>query len=72
VENIEFGPLEVNYFSICFWINATIDTVQKGVYVKIPKFILYNKGYEQIMPLTNYDRQLNSHSFFYIHQEKVD
>ena len=58
VENIEFGPLEVNYFSFCFWANATFDSGQQGMYVKIPKIILYNKENRQIMPLSSQDRKL--------------
>ena len=41
VKDIEFGPLEINYFSFCFWVNATFDSGQQGMYVKIPKIILY-------------------------------
>ncbi len=58
LKRIEFGPLEVYCFSICFWVNATVDAKQKGVYVKIPKVILYKKENEKIMPLSSDDRKL--------------
>lgn len=58
VKCIEVGPLEVNCFSICYWVNATVDAKQKGVYVKIPKVILYKKENEKIMPLSYDDRKL--------------
>jgi hypothetical protein len=58
LKDIEFGPLEVNYFSVCFWGNTTFDAEQKGIYVKIPKIILFNKENEKIMPLSSDDRRL--------------
>lgn len=57
LKNIEFGPMEVNYFSVCFWVNATFDAEQKGIYVKIPKIILFNKT-NNIMPFSNEDMRL--------------
>ena len=57
-DNIETGPWEVNCFSICFWINATVESKQRGIYVKIPKVIFYNKDNESIMPLSEEDKNL--------------
>jgi len=50
--------MEVNYFSVCFWVNTTFDAKQKGIYVKIPKRILFNKENEKIMPLSSDDKRL--------------
>ena len=55
---IEYGPLEINCFSICFWMETPLHNGRKGVYVKIPKIILYKKENEKIMPLSDDDRQL--------------
>tara|TARA_B100000519_G_C14251120_1_gene442457 strand:- start:1123 stop:2238 length:1116 start_codon:yes stop_codon:yes gene_type:complete len=57
-DNVEVGPWEVNCFSICFWINAIFKSEQKGIYVKIPKVIFYNKQNESIMPLSDKDKIL--------------
>jgi len=57
-DNIEIGPWEVNCFSICFWINAVVGSKQRGIYVKIPKVIFYNKDNESIMPLSKRDKIL--------------
>ncbi len=58
LKRIEFGPLEVNCFSICFWVNTIIDSEKQGVYIKIPKVILYKKENEKILPLSSDDRKL--------------
>ncbi len=54
-ENIEYGPLEINDFSICFGINVQGNSTPEGVYVKIPKADLYKKARREIMPLTDKD-----------------
>jgi hypothetical protein len=56
--SVERGPLEVNLFSVCFWMNTHEAGVQKGVYVKIPKRVLFQKGNEQVLPLSTADRTL--------------
>ena len=58
LKRIDYGPLEIYCFSICFWVSATDYRGQIGVYVKIPKIILYNKENERIMPLSDDDRKL--------------
>jgi len=71
LKRIEFGPLEVNCFSICFWVNTTFEAEQKGVYVKIPKVILYKKENEKILPLSYNDRKLAEdeyHSLGYLYK----
>jgi len=52
------SPLEVNCFSICFSLDVCDVDGQRGIYVKIPKMILYRKDKEHIMPLADADRQL--------------
>ena len=55
---LNHGPIEVNCFSICFWADFTGEHGKKGVYVKIPKFILYNKQNQGIMPVSGDDIKL--------------
>jgi len=57
-EGIEYGPMQINYFSICFWANVTDNGEKKGVYVKIPKVILFQKENDKIMPFCHEDREL--------------
>ena len=57
-EKINSGSLEINYFSICFWVNGVHHSGQIGVYVKIPKIILYKKEDKKILPLSDEDRKL--------------
>lgn len=58
LKRIDYGPLEINCFSICFWVNAISREGRRGVYVKIPKIILYRRENEKIMPLSDEDRTL--------------
>jgi hypothetical protein len=58
LRSIEYGPLEIYCFSICFWVNVISHRGPRGVYVKIPKIILYKKENEKIMPLSDDDREL--------------
>ncbi len=60
---LQYGPLEINCFSTCFWMNVSDGEGQSGVYVKIPKIILYNKKNEQIMPLSDNDRRLGEDEY---------
>ena len=30
LKNIEFGPMEVNYFSVCFWLKSTVNAKEIG------------------------------------------
>ena len=58
LKNMEFGPMQINYFSVCFWLKSKINSEQKkGVYVKIPKLILFNKN-NNIMPFSSEDKRL--------------
>lgn len=61
--NIDYGPLEINCFSICFWVNAKTKRGQRGIYVKIPKFVLYNKENEKIIPLSDADKKLAENEY---------
>lgn len=50
------GPLEINYFSICFRVDVAGGANSKGFYVKIPKVDLYATEKKDIFPLTGADR----------------
>jgi hypothetical protein len=55
--NVDYGPLEINDFSICFEVDVIGRTGPEGIYVKIPKENLYRKGSTNILPLTDNDRE---------------
>ena len=42
---VDHGSLETNAFSITFWVNFNGTHGTSSVYVKIPKFILYEKNF---------------------------
>ena len=54
--NIEYGPLEVNQFSICFRLSLTETDDYRELYVKIPKWDMYKETNRCIMPLTTADK----------------
>ena len=54
--HLEYIPLEINDFSICFGVNVVNDLSPRGIYVKIPKADLYKKEKRLIMPLSAEDR----------------
>ena len=56
--NVVCGPLEINCFSVCFWLTFVGKMGLKGVYVKIPKIILYNKENEKIIPFSYEEKKL--------------
>lgn len=54
-----FGPLEINCYSICFWIETISESVFFGAfYVKIPKIIFYDKSRHCLLDITAQDRVL--------------
>jgi len=55
LQRIDCGPLRINCFSACFPVNAISQQGQRGVYVKIPKIIFYNKEKEKIVPFSGED-----------------
>ncbi len=59
---VTYGPLEINDFSICFWLNVDGENGLRGVYVKIPKHDLFKKKRE-IYPLTDNDRNLSKEEY---------
>lgn len=63
LERIECGPLEINCFSVCFGVNAISHKDRRGVYVKIPKIILYRRENEKIMPLSDDDKELAENEY---------
>ena len=52
---VEYGPLEINAFSITFWVNFDGDYGMSSIYVKIPKFIFFDKKINFLTPLTQAD-----------------
>jgi hypothetical protein len=63
IKRIDYGPLEINDFSICFGITAIEEAGLKGIYVKIPKVDLYKKDNREIMPLTEEDRRFGEEEY---------
>ncbi len=49
------GPIEINYYSICFWLARNVKEGEDSVYVKIPKADALR---QTILPITNADRAL--------------
>lgn len=60
---IDRGPLQLNYFSATFWMDLKGQEGRRGVYVKIPKIILYAKACETITPLNDDDRILGENEY---------
>lgn len=60
----EFGPLEINDFSVCFGLNQLNEgKVTKGIYVKIPKDNFYKKFVQNILPIDDKDRILAENEY---------
>jgi len=59
-KDIRIGPLEINDFSICFWVEIHIANgrAKRSLYVKIPKADLYKKQKREILPLSDEDIKL--------------
>jgi len=54
----EHGPIVINAFSITFWIDYQGSDGKSSAYVKIPKYIFYNKKIDFLSPITKFDREL--------------
>ena len=63
ISKYEYGPLDINAFSITFWITLYGAFGLFSLYVKIPKIVFYNKGIDLKSPLTNADRVLASDEY---------
>jgi hypothetical protein len=50
------GPLEVNNFSICFWMEQQTKEESEGFYVKIPKSNFYLQPSRSPLPITDEDK----------------
>lgn len=59
----EHGPLEINGFSITFWVNFDGDFGKSSLYVKIPKIIWGNRNVNFNTPITESDRVLARNEF---------
>lgn len=57
------GPLEINDFSVCFWLEKRGDERGRGYYVKIPKMDLHKKEARNICPLSQADRALGKNEY---------
>ena len=55
---IDFGPLEINSFSICFWVDLDGPEGEDSIYVKIPKIIFYDQTKEDLNEISEDDRVL--------------
>ena len=55
---IDYGPMELNAFSITFWVNFNGNRGQHSIYVKIPKFIFYDKNIDFSSPISTTDREM--------------
>ena len=60
---VEYGPLEINAFSITFWVNFDGACGTSSIYVKIPKIIFYDKSKNFDSPITEADRDLAHKEF---------
>jgi len=60
---IKFGPLEVNCFSICFWIDVEGPRGEDSIYVKVPKIIFYDEAKTDLGEITEEDRLLAVNEF---------
>ena len=58
ISRYEYGPLEINAFSITFWVTLYGSDGPSSLYVKIPKIIFYDKAIDFKSPLTNTDKVL--------------
>ena len=55
---INHGPLEINAFSITFLASFHGLGGQNSVYIKIPKYIFYDKSIDFLSPISSSDRKL--------------
>ncbi len=55
---LEYGPLEINCFSICFWVDIDGVNGKNSLYIKIPKIIFYDENKQCISDLSDDDRKL--------------
>ena len=52
------GPIEINAFSITFWVNFLGESAVSKVYIKIPRYIIYDKNINSLAIFTEADRVL--------------
>jgi len=55
---LDHGPLEINSFSICFWVDIEGVNGVNNLYIKIPKIILYDESKQHINNLSAEDIKL--------------
>ncbi|MDC0083801.1 hypothetical protein OAI44_00020 [Oceanospirillaceae bacterium] len=55
---VDFGPLEVNCFSICFWVDLWGPKGSDSIYIKVPKIIFYDQNKEGLGDISEEDRIL--------------
>ena len=58
LEIINYGELELNAFSITFWIDFKGNKGISSVYLKIPRYIFYDKSIDFLTPITESDKEL--------------
>lgn len=59
----DYGPLEINAFSITFWVKLNGSNGVSTIYVKIPKIVFYNESIDFWSPLTQADRVLGTDEY---------
>ena len=52
------GPFEINAFSITFWVNFLGESAVSKVYIKIPRYIIYDKNINSLASVSEADRRL--------------
>jgi hypothetical protein len=55
---IDYGSQELNAFSITFWVNFNGTEGEHCIYVKIPKFIFYDKSINFSSPISKIDKKM--------------
>jgi hypothetical protein len=55
---VDFGPLEINCFSICFWVDIEGSNYQDSLYIKIPKVIFYDQSKAHLGYFSEKDKDL--------------
>ena len=60
---VNFGPIEINCFSICFWIDLVGPKGEESLYVKVPKIIFYDKSNEGLSDISEEDKILAVNEF---------
>ena len=64
---LDHGPLEINAFSITFWVKFSGSSGQTSVYVKIPKYVYREKKINSKLLITDADQVLANDEYNSLH-----